>query len=911
MRAPATEGTGTSGQSYIKAVLEEMGWAVVANPEHDLGTDLWVNPRDARRVDLGLMLGLQVKNGESWFSEPGEEAGESGWWHRNDRAHFDYWTHHVVPHLLVLRDPLSQSSYWVHVSPASVVWTGVQGKAFVPEHQRLDAVSLPSLIDIAATSRPVRRWSGSAWTGVGDLAPAEALRYAMLAPRLVAPHPNAEVRTVGAPEAIALMAAGRFSELARYGVGSDDSSRTGWDWTLATSLLDYLHSGDLDALRGCATAAVEAHEQAAGAVVLCAALVECGAIEEALEALKRPLDADRCGPADHAWLQVHRARCLAELGDWTSAVELAVSVQSLPQSLPEDVTAAAISGSGAALVFRTSDLFKGDVAATISAGDTETSWWRAQSVSWGLNSLFKESFRDWTRNENEMRFMNADPADRLRGVTLVDGFTALQDGWCHTKSLLAKWHLMSRNLSRDEAVGCLTDLRRAGDRSAMAAAVAHLLESGPASAVRDAADLVDLDGATHTESNASLELLIRGADVLSVSTADTAAAWAMQEADGLAAWTSRVRGSFNVEDRRADLLHALLPVASRATQIQIRAFLVHLPPLPDQGRAHAWARVVHAVPVGEWTPSEVQSLLRRTGDNWEFSDAVRAVGIRRDPASRAANEEALRAGGLSALQWVGPITEVPEDAVPSLVTSLSGAIRSRIAEMRRGMFGMYAGVEPGRVLVLLNSIFPSDADWEPIVELLSEPRAAGSLLDETIRSLEANAAAVDELERDRLLEALTAVLQRAPQHHFPLGGSDPRPAARAAIEALTQTPVPAAQWLSARDTRGRQAMIFSLARRANPSDATALAALATDPDPRTRAIVAAALSYWLVTGVSVESISETLAALLTEDATLAARRAVAEWPDRPDERLRTLAEPLLDHLSAKVRAAAVRVLDME
>lgn len=47
-------------------------------PRARSGTDLWVNPRDARRVDLGLMLGLQVKNGESWFSEPGEEAANRG-----------------------------------------------------------------------------------------------------------------------------------------------------------------------------------------------------------------------------------------------------------------------------------------------------------------------------------------------------------------------------------------------------------------------------------------------------------------------------------------------------------------------------------------------------------------------------------------------------------------------------------------------------------------------------------------------------------------------------------------------------------------------------------------------------------------------------------------------------------------
>lgn len=85
-----------SGQSHIKAKLEEFGWAVVLNSEHDLGTDLWISPRDPRRFDPGLMLGAQVKNGESWFSEVGEKDGRRGWWHRNDRApHSSCWS--VVP----------------------------------------------------------------------------------------------------------------------------------------------------------------------------------------------------------------------------------------------------------------------------------------------------------------------------------------------------------------------------------------------------------------------------------------------------------------------------------------------------------------------------------------------------------------------------------------------------------------------------------------------------------------------------------------------------------------------------------------------------------------------------------------------------------------------------------------------
>ena len=146
MRAGATSSAGASGASYVTAFLEDCGWAVVPHPqEHDLGTDLWVSPRDARRHDLGLMLGAQVKNGPSEFREYRTVAGRTGWWFRDSSAHFDYWLHHTVPHIVVLRNPETRKAYWARVDTKSVVWTGKQAKLFVPEDQVLDSEALAPL----------------------------------------------------------------------------------------------------------------------------------------------------------------------------------------------------------------------------------------------------------------------------------------------------------------------------------------------------------------------------------------------------------------------------------------------------------------------------------------------------------------------------------------------------------------------------------------------------------------------------------------------------------------------------------------------------------------------------------------------------------------------------------------------
>lgn len=909
MRAGPTSAIGSSGQSYVRALLEEHRWAVAPNPaEHDLGTDLWVSPRDRRGFELGLMLGIQVKNGESWFDEPGTVDDRAGWWFRDSRKHFDYWLNHAVPHVVVLRNPTTQRAYWVHVNKHSFSQTNKGGKVFVPEDQGLGVEALERLTDIAVSVRPRPRWSGSAWTGAPDLAPSDQLRHALLAPRLVAPHPNAGVRALGAHEAVALLTAGRFGELGRYDLLKKGVTRTGWAWDFFAALYGFASSGTLDSLRACAENATEPHERAASAAALAAALVEDGAHDKALHALDEALAADDSSPIDHAWLQVHRARSLAEIGDTATAVDLAVTAQALPTYFPDDVTAAAIAGSGAALVFSASEAFTGDVAATISAGDTETSWWRAQATSWGMGVLFDESFRRWDRSLNETRFTNDTSDFRLRGVSLVAGFTPLHDTWCSTVSVLAKAALMSGSLDVQEASGVLTDLRRAGDVKAIKAGVSHLLESGPAQAVRIAADEVDLGLCTRTDSRASIELIIRGADVLSTPNADAAARWAMQGEAELEPWLRRVRPGFIVEYQRAAVLKALVPVVSAQVLQEICDHVAALPPLSDQGAAHAWATVVATVPQTRWTVNEVANLLRRSGDHSEFEDAVRSLGVLHDGAVLDRNNERLRAGDLEALSSAGPITNVPANAAAPLIATAGRMIRDRLTQVRAGMYAQSSGVNPGRALVLLNVYFPGDAEWAPILELLSEPATHQGLLMDALGAIQWHADKVDRRVRDELADALAHVVARAPALNVPVLGGDPRPAAISALDALHPGAITPAQWADTRDAQGRRHLILALARRADPSDTGVLVALAGDPDPRIRAAVGAALSYWVVKDMSTTMALDALNHLLADHGTLVARNVVSSWPDEPNERVRPLAEALTSHLSARVRSAALDAL---
>jgi hypothetical protein len=170
---------------------------VAENSRHDLGTDLFVLARDERLFDLGLVAGVQVKSGGNrsrYFRERVRDGnGElRGWWYRDDdRRHVDAWVSHALPHLIVLHNLDTRTSYWAHVTPETVVAAGQGAKVLVPKADTIDDQHRDALLGVAASTRPAVTWERSAWVGAASLAPRDLLRHALVVPRLIAPHPNA------------------------------------------------------------------------------------------------------------------------------------------------------------------------------------------------------------------------------------------------------------------------------------------------------------------------------------------------------------------------------------------------------------------------------------------------------------------------------------------------------------------------------------------------------------------------------------------------------------------------------------------------------------------------------------------------------------------------------------------------
>ena len=346
MRASKNEAKGMSGESYVTAKLEEFGFGVAQNNRHDLGTDLLVFVRDQRGFDLGGLMGVQVKNWPSLVKKPSVDNGREGWWFPESADHFNYWLDFPIPHLMVLFDDAAKESYWVHITEDAVQSTGKGKKIFIPRENVLNKESIPSLIKIALSKLPQPSWEGSILEGISEIPNEVRLRYALIAPRLIAPHPNLTVSDISSVEAIALLSLMRVNEvIARYkevqelldpekSAKSDDPL-----WRLYSALFEWVVNGQVKSVLNFPSTDAEADIAAAIEVIKATVLFEKHLPQHACKELKDVLTRDDYSPVDYAWLQLHLARNLIEIGEFDRAQGLALEVSLIGQIEYKDPSA--------------------------------------------------------------------------------------------------------------------------------------------------------------------------------------------------------------------------------------------------------------------------------------------------------------------------------------------------------------------------------------------------------------------------------------------------------------------------------------------------------------------------------------------------------------------------------------------
>ena len=919
MRAGKNERIGASGETKVKAKFEDLEWGTNYNHEHDLGTDLWLHARDARRFDLGVLVGAQVKSSDdgdgSYFSRPTTGDEVEGWWYSESaQDHFKYWTDHAVPHLLVLHNHETGISYWVHVTRDTVVETGKGAKILVPASQMIDADHRDALLEVATSQRLGTTWAGSVWSSRNQVYREDRLRYATIAPRLVAPHPNAMPTTLEPEQAIALVMQMRLRDLdsphgpdRQYPTMEAAAAHDNWRWRLYAALRQYIHAGDPQSLDALTASATTPEERAASSAIQAACFVESGRIKEAQAVLMAALDRDDAAPADNAWLQVQHARCLRDLGDVAEAQRTALEIQNLRQAAPEDPTVLAICGAAADIVFSTLPLGNGDLAGTITGRDTPTAWWRSQVMSTGLADHFAGDFKRWA-NDESVTYGKADTAWlSLRAVSLMSGFAGDHASWRHSLSLLAQRQLMTCESggSIEPVVISLHDLRWAGDHKALEKATRRVVLDGPAEAAREVARTIDLARSTRTSIQSDIAFLKRSADVLAAEAADRTVNWALQTITDPSPFLERYQPTFAVWHYVMELLAATVPAASLEACRNVIEHFSALPPQEDHHRAMLYSRVLEAIEPSAWTSDDMEVLdARPAGDHDELKEAIDRLLAQHDQPTQERLIEQVRSGSLQALDSIPDVRLLSPESISPVIEVLREKLSDQRHEARQGAHGI-GGRDLGRTLTLLNMWHTDVADWESIIELLAEPAMAAPELTGTLSVLSGMPDRVPSHISTRIAPLLRKWMTRTPAQD-PFEPQDVRGLAADALNALHPGALTNIDlWSLMAGTREQRASaVLVIARRRNPTDINLLAAFAQDEDVKVRSTVASCLAGWVKEQVNPRDALELLQSLLQDSGTRLARSVSGTLANSQPEVLQqceSLVEVLKNHISADVR----------
>lgn len=897
MRASKNNAKGTSGQSYVKARFEELGWSAVLNPEHDLGTDIYAGARDAREFDLGALIGVQVKNWAFPFDKPEVNDGVEGWSFSDSADHFDYWLGHRLPHIIALYDKESGRIHWVHVTKKAVVSTGKRRKIFVPKGQVLDEAHLKSLVEIAISNPPGSTWEGSAWVP-GQVVPDESQwRYAMIAPRLIAPHPNAPTETASAAQAMSMVTALRLDDIqGEYKkkqplldrVLSTANDDLGWNLFAAT--LTWIQDGQIGDIQKLDASDAAPHLRAACVVAQGAALFEEGKVREAGGLLQRSIDEhDDYNPVDHAWISLHLARNLVQQGQLLRARELALEVAPIGQIAFGDPTAKFMSGVASDMIFSLSGWGAGDLASTIQARDTAVSWWRSQSMTQGLAKHLEQSFKTWA-NDQAVTWGGSDSTWlRLRSAALISGFAADTPNWAYASSLLSQ-HMLMLEMSTDQVVSALDLLRLSGSNKEVKLAVNRILERGPVDALIEITGQIDLAAFTRISLYCDLEIIGLAGSLLAPEVADVTANWILSEMKNPVERAKSFGLHFLYADHLVKTLSRIYISCTAEVQFRLREHVVSLPVVEDQSVAHGYAVLMNNIEDWQWSQDQMEQIASRPeGDNFELKDKFNSLVASRDPEFRASLASQIEEGNVSALASWGNVRDLPEVAARGMVNYTTKALAKDLESARKGIFG-FSGTSLLHRLVLLNVWHPESAEWESCVEAIVDRSSSPNDLAPGLQLMTLHSDKLPAEVVEKLRAPLLELSSSPPDDRFEFSifsNADVRADALLLFASLFPSELPEGillDWLAG-NARQIEAAVRVYARTQDPSALPLFASLANHDDSEVRAAVVTVLADWVARGVGGDATSKLLGKLLDEPGVklaLSVTRAISQQSESSD-----------------------------
>jgi hypothetical protein len=928
VRATEQEQTGGAGVSEVMGKFERIGWGPVRNEAHDLGTDLLVQARDSRRFDRGLIVGAQVKAGPTWFDdeERDRNGAVAGWWYyESGAAHFDDWVSHCLPHLLILHNLEKDVSYWVHVTPNRVKTTGKGSKILVPSDQTLDREHLNDLLSVAAQQKAAPAVEGTAFGASADeIGPARRIRYALIAPRLVAPHPNVGFeRPITPEEAVALIAQGRLPDLLSFAEKhaevphpEEEVPSGDWGWSFVRALWLWATSDEIAPLQAACESGPDTFSQAASAVVLACALLRLEHHDEAIVLLDQLIGRDEVGPVDQAWLLVQRARVRADIGDVKGARADAADAQRYLVGDADDVTGSSLGAAAAWQLFSTADLGQGKLDEVITASDTVVSWWRSQKISLALQEGSMRVFRAWAQDRSH-RWSRGDPESlNLFAAELNAHVTGEHGAWRAISALGARHRLMAAASDDPSSLAeGLDALRRSGDAKSVELAATHLWQLGPANAVADALKKIPAPGFwTHTTAKANFDLWKVAGDLVDPDRATGAALWCLELLRGDSKqFLERVRPAFIVKLSAADALGSLLVASGPEAQEAAAQMLADLREVPDV-LAPSLAELAGELDLDSVSLKALGGLREfGTKDHGQVGSAVlAALADHGDEWARSEVVARVSAGELEALAAMGSITVLKRAGAEGLISKFEYMVRSTIEEAKRGVYS-FGAFDAAYGLALFNLWFPSIARWDALLTLLGDRRIAAHHKRGACETMIACADRLPTRVRTTLapvIEALKETKSQGMPSGREMGGLPVSLAVAIGVLKGSKANGAAAQ-LGKGSIQERRDLAELLGRGWCKPMRPLLASLAADEHVGVR-VAAAHWIGWLAVKDPKDELAAALAESLSEDRGVMVPRALIsgigqEGRNTPAQ-FRALVNRLLYHPAAAVRRSAQQVL---
>jgi hypothetical protein len=519
--------TGAFSASDVIANFQRIAWAPQQSTKDEIGIDLYIEVRNSLLTACGW-VGAQVKGGDSAFSKECEDSDGNllGWWLDDTEKHFDYWLEHDIPIFVVLHHPETRVSYWVHVTNAAVDKTGKHYKILVPVDQTVDKEHLGQLVEAASSKKTAAKFEGTAWKRpFPEIPPTQMLRYSILVPRLVAPHPNLHTSNPRYEQIIALLIQGRLEdareslEFEHYPSESEKVNLRFWGWRFVDALWKYV-TGDRD-IDFAPLKSKDASDVSVAVATIFEAciLIEQGRYQQAIDllsAIKSGLPV-----VESAWVRVQHARALSEIGETELARADAEEAQALLVSEPDDVTASTIRGAASTLLYQTAE-GSDDLESVIADNDATAIWWRRQELAAGASEALKRKFKEWCDESNSGTIYFRDEAYSGMFAFQVQAHLSGSHGlWRSALGLLSQHALMDNHVRHDPCEP-LIDLCRAGDDKGTRLATRKLWRSGSIEPLARAGQHVATNPWGATTAEASLVMLQYGGDVLAPEVAKAA-----------------------------------------------------------------------------------------------------------------------------------------------------------------------------------------------------------------------------------------------------------------------------------------------------------------------------------------------------------------------------------------------------